>query len=129
MTTFEAAGRVGLVAGALVWIVPGSRVAGPARTAVCGANDNLEAPRVLESVQPGDVVGGARRRASGPPCGDLRRRRDACRHCGPGRGRTRGARPPDMGSTPNAWPAHARLSSLVCAVNDLPRLAGKPKRG
>jgi 4-hydroxy-4-methyl-2-oxoglutarate aldolase len=55
-TTYEAAGRAGLVAGSLVRVVPGARVAGPARTALCGANDNLAAHRVLATVQPGDVV-------------------------------------------------------------------------
>jgi 4-hydroxy-4-methyl-2-oxoglutarate aldolase len=40
-TTYEASGREGLVAGALVRIVPGARAAGPARTALCGVNDNL----------------------------------------------------------------------------------------
>ena len=55
-TTYEAAGREGLVAGAFVRVVPGSRAAGPARTAVCGVNDNLAAHRVLDTAQPGDVV-------------------------------------------------------------------------
>ena len=55
-TIYEAAGREGLVAGAFVRVVPGARAAGPARTAVCGANDNLAAHRVLDTVQPGDVV-------------------------------------------------------------------------
>jgi 4-hydroxy-4-methyl-2-oxoglutarate aldolase len=55
-TTFEAAGREGLVAGALIRVVPGARAAGPARTAVCGANDNLAVHRVLDTVLPGDVV-------------------------------------------------------------------------
>ena len=55
-TTYEAAGREGLVAGAFVRVVPGSRAAGPARTAVCGVNDNLAAHRVLDTVQPGEVV-------------------------------------------------------------------------
>lgn len=55
-TTFEASGREGLVAGALVRVVPGARAAGVARTAVCGANDNLAAHRVLDTVEPGDVV-------------------------------------------------------------------------
>lgn len=55
-TVYEAAGREGLVGGALVRVVPGARAAGPARTAVCGTNDNLAAHRVLDTVQPGDVV-------------------------------------------------------------------------
>ncbi len=55
-TTYEAAGREGLVAGALIRVVPGARAAGPARTAVCGGNDNLAAHRVLDTVEPGEVV-------------------------------------------------------------------------
>jgi 4-hydroxy-4-methyl-2-oxoglutarate aldolase len=55
-TTFEASGREGLVAGALIRVVPGARAAGPARTAACGANDNLAVHRVLDTVQPGEVV-------------------------------------------------------------------------
>jgi 4-hydroxy-4-methyl-2-oxoglutarate aldolase len=55
-TTYEASGREGLVAGALVRIVPGARAAGPARTALCGVNDNLAVHRVLATVQPGEVV-------------------------------------------------------------------------
>lgn len=55
-TTYEASGREGLVAGALVRIVPGARAAGPARTALCGAGDNLAVHRLLEAVRPGEVV-------------------------------------------------------------------------
>lgn len=55
-TTYEASGREGLVAGALVRILPGARVAGPARTAACGTGDNLAVHRVLETVQPGEVI-------------------------------------------------------------------------
>jgi 4-hydroxy-4-methyl-2-oxoglutarate aldolase len=55
-TTFEAAGREGLVAGTLLRIMPGARAAGAARTASCGANDNLAAHRVLDTIEPGDVV-------------------------------------------------------------------------
>lgn len=55
-TTYEASGREGLVAGALVRIVPGARAAGPARTALCGVNDNLAVHRMLATVLPGEVV-------------------------------------------------------------------------
>ena len=55
-TTFEAAGGDGLLAGSFVRVVPGSRAAGPARTALCGAADNLAAHRALERVEPGDVL-------------------------------------------------------------------------
>jgi 4-hydroxy-4-methyl-2-oxoglutarate aldolase len=55
-TTLEAAGGDGLLAGSFVRVVPGSRAAGPARTALCGAADNLAAHRALERVEPGDVL-------------------------------------------------------------------------
>ena len=55
-TTYEAMGREGLVAGDLLRIVPRSRAAGPAHTALCGAGDNLAVHRVLETVRPGEVV-------------------------------------------------------------------------
>lgn len=53
---YEAAGRAGLVDAAFVQIVPGSRVAGPARTVRCGQGDNLMAHAVMASVEPGEVV-------------------------------------------------------------------------
>ena len=43
-------------AGSFVRVVPGSRAAGPARTASCGAADNLAAHRALERIEPGDVL-------------------------------------------------------------------------
>ena len=55
-TTFEAAGGEGLVQGTFIRIVPGSRAAGPARTASCGPGDNLAAHRALERVEPGEVL-------------------------------------------------------------------------
>src|SRR5690242_17252131 len=55
-TTYEASGREGLVDIPLHQIVPGSRVAGPARTVLCGQGDNLMMHAVLATVQPGDVV-------------------------------------------------------------------------
>ena len=55
-TTYEAAGRDGLVEGAFVRVLLRSWAARPARIAVCGAHDNLAAHRVLDTVQPGDVV-------------------------------------------------------------------------
>jgi 4-hydroxy-4-methyl-2-oxoglutarate aldolase len=55
-TTYEASGREGLVDGALVRVVPGARVAGPARTAQCGVGDNLAVHRLLATVKPGEVV-------------------------------------------------------------------------
>jgi 4-hydroxy-4-methyl-2-oxoglutarate aldolase len=55
-TVYEAAGRVGLIDVPLIQIVPGSRVAGPARTVRCGQGDNLMMHAVLDTVQPGEVL-------------------------------------------------------------------------
>lgn len=55
-TIYEASGRSGLVDIPLTQIVPGSRVAGPARTVLCGQDDNLMVHAVLAEVQPGDVL-------------------------------------------------------------------------
>jgi 4-hydroxy-4-methyl-2-oxoglutarate aldolase len=55
-TVYEASGRVGLVDAQLVQIVPGSRVAGPARTVLCGQNDNLGVHQALEHAGAGEVL-------------------------------------------------------------------------
>lgn len=55
-TVYEAGGRRGYVDVDLHQIVPGSRVAGPARTVRCAQDDNLMAHAVMAQVQPGDVV-------------------------------------------------------------------------
>jgi 4-hydroxy-4-methyl-2-oxoglutarate aldolase len=55
-TVYEAGGRGGYVDANLHQIVPGSRVAGPARTVVCGQDDNLMVHAVMAVVQPGDVI-------------------------------------------------------------------------
>lgn len=55
-TVYEAAGRRGLVDAPLRRIVPGSRVAGPARTVRCGQGDNLMVHAAMASVEPGDVL-------------------------------------------------------------------------
>jgi 4-hydroxy-4-methyl-2-oxoglutarate aldolase len=55
-TVYEAAGRVGLIDIPLTRIVPGSRAAGPARTVLCGAGDNLMVHAALDRTQPGDVL-------------------------------------------------------------------------
>jgi 4-hydroxy-4-methyl-2-oxoglutarate aldolase len=55
-TVYEAAGRQGLVDAAFHQVVPGSRVAGPARTVRCGQDDNLMVHAVMASIEPGDVV-------------------------------------------------------------------------
>ncbi|WP_283137989.1 RraA family protein [Rhizohabitans arisaemae] len=55
-TVYEAAGRRGLVDGPLIRVVPGSRVAGPARTVRCGQDDNLGVHLALDRIRPGEVL-------------------------------------------------------------------------
>ncbi|HEY7452973.1 MAG TPA: 4-carboxy-4-hydroxy-2-oxoadipate aldolase/oxaloacetate decarboxylase [Thermoleophilaceae bacterium] len=55
-TVYEASGREGMVDLALEQVIPGSRVAGPARTVRCGQGDNLMVHAVMERIEPGDVV-------------------------------------------------------------------------
>jgi 4-hydroxy-4-methyl-2-oxoglutarate aldolase len=55
-TVYEAAGRTGLINVALTQLIPGSRVAGPARTVRCGQGDNLMVHAALATVQPGEVL-------------------------------------------------------------------------
>lgn len=55
-TVHEAAGRTGVVNLPLTQVVPGSRVAGPARTAVCAAGDNTMVHAVIAHASPGDVL-------------------------------------------------------------------------
>jgi 4-hydroxy-4-methyl-2-oxoglutarate aldolase len=55
-TVYEAAGRRGLVDAEFHQLIPGSRVAGPARTVRCGQGDNLMMHAVVGSIEPGDVV-------------------------------------------------------------------------
>ena len=55
-TVHEAAGRAPVVDVALVQIVPGSRAAGPARTVLCGQDDNLMVHAAVAEAQPGEVL-------------------------------------------------------------------------
>ena len=55
-TVYEAAGREGLIDAPLNQLLPGSRVAGPARTVLCGQDDNLMVHAVMEQIQPGEVL-------------------------------------------------------------------------
>lgn len=55
-TVYEASGREGLIDVPLIQLLPGSRVAGPARTVLCGQDDNLMVHAVIEQIQPGDVL-------------------------------------------------------------------------
>jgi 4-hydroxy-4-methyl-2-oxoglutarate aldolase len=55
-TVYEASGRQGLLDLALIQLLPGSRAAGPARTVLCGQDDNLMVHAVIEHIHPGDVL-------------------------------------------------------------------------
>ena len=55
-TVYEASGREGLIDAPLIQLLPHSRAAGPARTALCGQDDNLMIHAVIEQIQPGEVL-------------------------------------------------------------------------
>ena len=55
-TVYEAGGRRGYVDADLIQILPGSRVAGPARTVRCGQDDNLMVHAAMSRLQPGEVL-------------------------------------------------------------------------
>jgi 4-hydroxy-4-methyl-2-oxoglutarate aldolase len=55
-TVYEASGREGLIDIPLIQIIPNSHVAGPARTALCGQDDNLMVHAIIEQIQPGEVL-------------------------------------------------------------------------
>lgn len=55
-TVYEASGREGLVDTPLIQIVPHSPAAGPARTVLCGQDDNIMVHAVIERIQPGEVL-------------------------------------------------------------------------
>ena len=55
-TVYEASGREGLIDIPLVQVVPGSRVAGPARPVRCGQGDNLMVHAAMAHARPGDVL-------------------------------------------------------------------------
>jgi 4-hydroxy-4-methyl-2-oxoglutarate aldolase len=55
-TIYEASGREGLIDLPLIQLIPGSRAAGPARTVLCGQDDNLMVHAVIEQIQPGEVL-------------------------------------------------------------------------
>jgi 4-hydroxy-4-methyl-2-oxoglutarate aldolase len=55
-TVYEAAGREGLVDLPLRQVVPGSRVAGPARPVLCGQDDNLMVHAAVADARAGDVL-------------------------------------------------------------------------
>ena len=55
-TVYEAGGRGRYVDADLIQILPASRVAGPARTVLCGQDDNLMVHAVMAAVQPGEII-------------------------------------------------------------------------
>ena len=55
-TVYEAGGRGSYVDADFTQVVPGSRVAGPARTVSCGQDDNLMVHAVMAEVQPGEII-------------------------------------------------------------------------
>jgi 4-hydroxy-4-methyl-2-oxoglutarate aldolase len=55
-TVYEAGGRGSYVDADLIQLLPGSRVAGPARTVVCGQDDNLMVHAVMADLRPGEVL-------------------------------------------------------------------------
>jgi 4-hydroxy-4-methyl-2-oxoglutarate aldolase len=55
-TVHEAAGRSGVIDFPLTQIVPGSRAAGPARTALCRPGDNSMVHALIAHANPGDVL-------------------------------------------------------------------------
>jgi 4-hydroxy-4-methyl-2-oxoglutarate aldolase len=55
-TVHEAAGRTGIIDIPLTQVVPGSRVAGPARIALCAAGDNSMVHAVIAHALPGDIL-------------------------------------------------------------------------
>ena len=55
-TVYEASGREGLIDLPLTQVIPKSRVAGPARTVLCGQGDNVMVHAAIEHIQPGEIV-------------------------------------------------------------------------
>jgi 4-hydroxy-4-methyl-2-oxoglutarate aldolase len=55
-TVYEASGRQGLIDIPLKPLIPGSRIAGPARTVNCGQGDNRAVHEAIASELPGEVL-------------------------------------------------------------------------
>lgn len=55
-TVYEARGRKGLIDHDWKQLIPGTRVAGPARTALCGDGDNRAVHEAVALLEPGDVL-------------------------------------------------------------------------
>ena len=56
-TVYEASGREGLIDVPLIQLLPGTRVAGPALTVLCGQDDNLMVHAAIEHIQADDPRG------------------------------------------------------------------------
>ena len=55
-TVYEAGGRGRYVDADLIQLLPGTSVAGPARTVLCGQDDNLMVHSAMAAVEPGEVL-------------------------------------------------------------------------
>ena len=55
-TVHEAAGRIGVIDLPLTQVVPGSRVAGPARIALCAPRDNTMVHALIADANPGEIL-------------------------------------------------------------------------
>jgi 4-hydroxy-4-methyl-2-oxoglutarate aldolase len=55
-TVYEAGGRTGLIDAPLISVVPGARVAGPARTVKCAQGDNLMVHAAMDRLRHGEVL-------------------------------------------------------------------------
>ena len=55
-TIYEAAGRSGLIDLELIAHMPDAKVAGRARTVLCGQDDNLMVPAAIARAEPGDIL-------------------------------------------------------------------------
>jgi 4-hydroxy-4-methyl-2-oxoglutarate aldolase len=55
-TVHEAAGRIGIIDLPLTRLVPGSSVAGPARTALCAPGDNTMVHALIAHARPGEIL-------------------------------------------------------------------------
>jgi 4-hydroxy-4-methyl-2-oxoglutarate aldolase len=55
-TVYEAGGRGKYIDADLIQVLPGTRVAGPARTVLCGQDDNLMVHAAMAELQAGEVL-------------------------------------------------------------------------
>lgn len=55
-TIYEARGRKGLVDEDFIQLIPGSKVAGPAKTVICAQDDNRGVHEICSVIEPGDIA-------------------------------------------------------------------------